>query len=229
MRVFDPGVDWYIEKLVQDRPFSFARYGDGEWSCILGAGQVATAHQRFTPELRDALTQTVTEAHGHDCFLAISPRGGAVQGMWGRIERWIATHAPDVEWHEKVTWARASQQGRLPDLVAAMRPHGIVVVGPRWLRRLDFYDEFIEVRPYHCWADFESIVGAMVPCEGSAISISAGPAAKVLVHRLYPLIGKRSWLLDMGSVWDPYCGHRSRTYQRRMSANWNIFGGGNDR
>jgi len=33
---------------------------------------------------------------------------------------------------------------------------------------------------------------------------------------LWPEMGEHSWLIDFGSLWDVYCGKRSRRYHKRM-------------
>jgi len=48
------------------------------------------------------------------------------------------------------------------------------------------------------------------------IGFTAGPAAKVMIHQLYPTIGNESFLIDFGSLWDVYVGHRSRKYHKSM-------------
>jgi hypothetical protein len=40
---------------------------------------------------------------------------------------------------------------------------------------------------------------------------SASMTTNVLIHRLYPLMGETSWLIDFGSLWDVYVGVKSRS------------------
>ena len=44
----------HIDKIVNKEMYSFSRWGDGEWLCLLGAkGMNCDKHQYF-PELREA-------------------------------------------------------------------------------------------------------------------------------------------------------------------------------
>ena len=41
-------------------------------------------------------------------------------------------------------------------------------------------------------------------------------AACVMIHKLWPELGQKCFLLDWGSVWDPYVGEWSRGVWRRL-------------
>jgi len=99
-----------------------------------------------------------------------------------------------------------------------MRERHVVVVGPPWLKGLPFADEFVPVRSKDCWQDVDKIERRLRGKADSVISFSAGPAAKVLIWRLWPALGDTSWLIDFGSVWDVYCGKKTRRYHKRVTA-----------
>ncbi len=47
------------------------------------------------------------------------------------------------------------------------------------------------------------------------IAVSAGPAAKIIVHKLqafYP----RAAVVDFGSLWEPYVGRANRKYHKKL-------------
>jgi len=212
MDVFNPGLDWYLDKLERGEPFSFMRLVDGEWGCILGTRSgTISGRQQFTPDLRAAMSDVVQNAHGGDCYLSINPQAKVLREMMPQIERYAAEHAPGTIWHWGKMFHQASLDGRIGDVVRAFKRHKVVVVGPPLLLRLPFADEFIEISPRGCWDDFGQMFERIARVEDAVVSISAGVPARVLVHQLYPLLGAHSWLLDLGSLWDPYCGLASRS------------------
>lgn len=58
-------LSYYVDKLNNNEPFTFARYGDGEWLTILGHEKLRNSNGcSFTPELAQALQQVVKNQNG---------------------------------------------------------------------------------------------------------------------------------------------------------------------
>ncbi len=82
--------------------------------------------------------------------------------------------------------------------------------------------KYLKDRDRYCHADFHGVVASCRvaieqygPKHDVVVAVSAGPSAKVLVHRLhgeYP----RAAVVDFGSLWEPYVGHANRKYHRRL-------------
>jgi len=212
-------MQFYVDKLHKDEPFSFARYGNGEWDCILELyHRTRSGSQKFTPDLRKALEQSLIEKHTGAYYTALQSTGFLQRiGLLAKLEPWLAHNAPDLAWHDGEVFTKASMKGRLFPLIEVLKRHRVVVVGPKWLMKLPFASVFVPVRTRDCWQDVDAIEKQLRDLKGVVISFSAGPATKVLIHRLQPIIGKHSWLIDFGSVWDPYCGVNSRRYHGRIT------------
>jgi len=218
--VLQPGLQFYVDKLNAGQRFSFARYGNGEWECILSLyHRTRSGSQTFTPDLRAALTATLTTrpATGDHYVALQSVAYLERQTLLPRIRPWLAEHAPGLAWHDGELLPRASRHGRLFPFVAALRDHRVVVVGPPHLRSLPLAQTFIPVTPRDCWQDAARLTDTLSAYTNAVILFSAGPTAKVLIHRLQPLLPS-SWLIDCGSLWDVYCGVNSRSYHRRIDA-----------
>lgn len=217
MNVYAPGLQWYVDKLRNGERFSFARYGNGEWDCILRLyHQTRSGSQRFTPELREALTRSLTQPHG--VFTALQSLSFLTRvRILPQVETWLASNAPGLTWHDGEVFTHASMKGQLYPLVAALEAQRVVVVGPPWLLKLPFANVFVQVKAHDCWTQIETTEAKLREFQNVVMAFSAGPAAKVLIHRLAPVIGKHSWLIDFGSLWDPYCGQYSRRYHKRLT------------
>jgi len=221
--LYKPGLDFYVEKLQRGEPFSFVRYGDGDWNYLLDREKYVDSKdlQRYVSELHAALTASILEPRMENYYLALQNHGYlGPRGYTPKIEQWLEQHgAPDINWHFGTVFHRASEGGQLEPLIKALQTRPLVVVGPEWLRKLTFATEFISIPAKNCWPDAELVeIQLQNVASGSIVSFSAGPTAKVLIHRLAPILGQHSWLIDFGSLWDPYCGVKSRQYHKVMSA-----------
>ena len=55
----------FVRLIESEIPFSFARYGNGEWDCVLGLREATgTGSQVFTEDLREAMRETILENRG---------------------------------------------------------------------------------------------------------------------------------------------------------------------
>lgn len=220
--LYDPGLEFYVGKLQRGEPFSFVRYCNGEWNCLLRQQSDRTygIPQLHMPELQAALAASILEPRTGDYYLALQNHGflGPL-GFIAEIDQWLEQHgAPDINWHFGTVFHRASEKGQMGTLVKALQARPLVVVGPEWLRQLTFATDFVPVAAKNCWVDVESIETRLRSVTaGSVISFSAGATANVLIHRLAPILGQHSWLIDFGSLWDPYCGVKSRRYHKVLS------------
>lgn len=219
MNLYAPGLQWYVDKLRHDERFSFVRYGNGEWDCILDLFyRTRSGSQRFTPDLRAALIRSLIADRGESYYLALQSTSYLARlGILPKAETWLSQNGITREWHDGEVFTRASRIGKLYPLIEALKMQRVVVVGPPWLMKLPFASVFIPVKSRDCWAQVDALEEQLRALQNVVVAFSAGPAAKVLIHRLTPVIGKHSWLIDFGSLWDPYCGVRSRTYHRRLT------------
>jgi hypothetical protein len=212
---------WFASRLEQGEPFSFARYGDGEWNAILGvAGANCDGHQYF-PELSRDL-EAALRAPGRYQF-GVQPL--ALKVMGDRIHQWCQANKVSVAWCDADVLHDANKAGRLLPLVKALRRHPVVLVGPPHLASLDAalfpVARFIQIPAKDCSLEKARILAEVTAALEQAtaptvVAFSASMLANVLIHELFPRFGGRHWLLDLGSLWDVYAGVRSRgVYQDR--------------
>jgi len=220
-KLFEPGLQFYVDKLEQGECFSFNRLGNGEWDCIFELfHRTRSGSQTFTPELRQAITNIVLDTpKPPNYYLALQNLEYLYkQDLLSKIDPWMAKNKKKVSWHLADVFHRASKNGELTQLTNALSRMRVVVVGPPWLGALPFATDLVLVAKKDCWEGIDKTMDQLSSLKDCVISFSAGPAAKVLIDRLHPLVGDTCWLLDMGSLWDPYCGVRSRSYHRKMDA-----------
>lgn len=226
MKLLQPGLEYYVSRLKENRPFAFAKYSDGEWGSILELIKVNCDGTLLSDKtLRKELIASLCFRHrGEGYHIALSPHLFTPGNQFLKpVSDWIAQNRPDVaDWYFCNVFHRASERGGLLSLIEALRNNrlSVVVVGPWWLRGLRHIFpilEFIEVPEKDCIEQRESIARQILSVGRPAIvSISAGPVAEILISQLWPDM-RNSFLIDFGSLWDPYCGVCSRKYHVRVS------------
>lgn len=220
MNIFAPGIVWYSNKIHNGKHFSLIRYGNGEWDCILGTkDRTGSSSQKLNiPALKKGLQKALLDIHNEDYYLGMQSLSYlSREKLLPKIERWLQQNNVSIKWHSGEVFHRASRARQLAPLIKQLWQRPVAIVGPKWLEKLPFAKSFIEVIPKDCWKDVDAIEKRLRGISaGTIISFSAGPTAKVLIHRLFPILGKTCWLIDFGSLWDPYCGVFSRTYHRHL-------------
>lgn len=220
MKVFSPGLVWYTNKIQSEEYFSLVRYGNGEWDCILGTKDRTGSGSQWLniSTLKNALCASILNIHSENYYMAMQSLSYlGKEGFIPKIERWLQLNNASIRWHSGEVFHRASGARQLAPLIKQLWERSVVIVGPKWLGKLPFAKIFIEIASKDCWKDVDAIEGRLRGISaGTVVSFSAGPTTKVLIHRLFPILGKTCWLIDFGSLWDPYCGVFSRSYHRAL-------------
>lgn len=220
IRYEDLPLEAFVTPLEKGEPYSFTRFGDGEWYAILGdPGANADGHQYF-PQLGADLRRTMEQPLPYRYGMQPSVMG--LDGL--RIRRYLERAGVTVPWCNANVFHYANRDGELFPLVRALRAHRIVMIGPAHLRQLDGVvfpvSRFIEIPPLNCYLDMDRVRNEVADeagrAEGSVFAFAASMMTNVIVHDLFPQFGKRHWMLDFGSVLDVYAGVQSRSVYRDL-------------
>jgi len=235
MRNYDLTVSNVILDLTVKKPISFLRYGDGEFMCMLqeiyGRKARATNCDRhdYTLPLALDLLHVLREAplvkekavrYGmQDPKFLASLMGIPTE----EAIRMVDEMSPGAVWFHGDFLHRASIAGELAPFLRAFLARTPVLVGPPIFKKLDQRIKrnisHIEIPSLNCYDSKATIKGSIYQCYKRGhrtFSISASMAAKPIIHELAPLMPEAS-LLDLGSLWDVFCGAPSRSYHKKMS------------
>ena len=202
-----------IARVESRKPFQWVRYGNGEWDLVLGLGtRTGSGSQVFSADLREAMRETVLNHFGK--VMAIqNERYLRKAKLWPKIEAWLASRGVSIAWEYADVLHHASRDGSLAPFIRAL--DNPLLVGPRHLENLPISAEVMPIPDLNCWDDVDAIEsGIRQHGQGRSVCISAGPTAKVLIHRLR---NENMQLIDCGSLWDVYCGHPSRGYHQLIT------------
>lgn len=209
-------LSFFVDCLNRHRAMTIVRYGDGEFSALLGREGETCDGQPYTRELGMDLLRTL--AQPRDYIYALGPR--AAQGLGIDVEAFMRRRGLRIDWHDSEVFIDASTRGDLFPFVEALRTRQVMTVGPAHLRRSPAYDAvaFVETPAKDAYRARARLYTEVLreAYQVDTICFSAGPVAKILIYDLYPHLGQTHSLIDLGSVFDWYCGVDSRGYMRRM-------------
>lgn len=227
--MFSPGIRWYADEIRAGRPFSFIRYGEGEWRFIVPQLPEKTGRDGFwrLREAQDALRHTLLNCHSHDrYFPAISHQQYLHAHKWlSPVKKWLRDSKLDwIRWHHGLVWRAAVERNKMSVVVSAIREQRlpVIVVGPKAIRSVGDKlraAKFIQIHPTQAYWDRAKIEREILDFGKPAlISFSAGCNTKMMIHSLFPQIGHHSIMLDFGAAWEGLCGHKTRPYHMSLTA-----------
>ena len=222
---FNPGLQYYVDKLNAGDCYTFIRLGDGEWSAIQGDRQkTSSGSQTLHHEsLRQGMIKVIARAPDDPRYILALRRTSYRANITAWLER---NTPPHVRFHDCTVLYKASKKARLYPFIQALRNLDVPIklIGPERLAGLDGrvfpIGQHIVIPGKNCWAMRERILSeALADRAPACYLITAGPAAKVFAWSLFQRVGQHSFILDCGSLWDPYVGKRTRTYHKGMLRN----------
>lgn len=207
MKIQNP-LQYYVDKIANGETYSLARYGDGELLCMRGKNGANSNGCDYTPELMGGL------------YSSMEPREGFIHGMQRVLPHdaeYMERFWPDIKWHDSEVFGEAAAKGELDNFIAEVNKHPVTVIGNYSIRdaTLKLFPNrwFIEIPPMNALTDKQRVMDNILwedrfSKEPKIYLFSAGMAANVMVSELHGRV--KGWLLDVGHIWDPFAGSRSR-------------------
>jgi hypothetical protein len=213
-------IDWFVERIGSREPFTFTRWGDGEWLAVLEVDGAQSPEQDFLPELCGAVRGVLLSRPSYR--LGMQPY--AIRRYGELIEPYISRHGlDDLDWIWADVFHHANIHGELVRIAEELRRTSLVLVGPAHLQcvseKLGAY-AFVEVPAHNAYHSLDEVFDRLEFMLGSAsspsfVSVSMGIAANILINRLHERFHDHIFC-DMGSVWDVHAGVKSRGYMQKV-------------
>ncbi len=210
MIVHNKPIKWYANKIRKNEYFSQGMYGDGEWLGIFEEriGKTNAEDTIYTADLCRELRESLFFKSKNFYFSAPTVLKRADWTGIGerKIDAFLETRNLDIEFYEKDEWDKAMKTGELKIFIKAIREKNVVIISNKHLRKLPFYDHFIEIDYPNCFDQIERVIKEILDYGKPAVYLfSAGLPATLFVQRLHNKV-ENSWFLDVGSIWDAFVG-----------------------
>lgn len=239
-------LNWFVNRLRDSEPFTFARYGDGEWLTILGFYGITNSNGcTFTKALSDDMRAALARHNDyHHAILKIArrkrevpyqgnqhPYGGSV------IDKWLKDNEIALDWYNGDVLLEESLEGKLFPLIEQIREKRVLYVGNHRLKGLNMrgigffpYTAYIEPPPQNAHEVIDDILydvyRAIRKYKIDFIGWSSGLAAKVMIDEVYMRFPEVTQI-DFGSMFDGYFRAMpnvlpagSRSYIRKGKHDW---------
>ena len=195
-----------LSMLREKKPFAFVRYGDGELNCMMGCvGANTKCEHKYSPELAKALKHAMVAEKDYHIGMMVNVLAGNEYSS--KLARELAEKLPICS---SLILHHASGRGKLAAFFKAVGP--VVMVGPRHMSGMAPWlniTRHVEIPDRNCWEKTEKIIPQLT--SGETYLFVASMPAKVWIREAWD---KKTTLIDIGSVFDPYVGIKSRSYMR---------------
>lgn len=220
MNIKNLPLDQYVDWLHNGKFFYFPRYGDSEWGSILeGKHLYSQTEPELFPTIQNDLRRGLVENRKSPIVFGI--QNHAIRLLGEQIENFLRQNdLLESTWVSADVFHYASRDGLLFPLVRELRSQRVIIVGPHFLRRLSErifeYLEFIEIPISNSYKMKSEISTAILEAnskfgDGVVYAFAAGAVSNIFINELWRQMPK-NFLIDFGSLWDIFCGVRSRRY-----------------
>jgi hypothetical protein len=207
------------------------RYQDGEWTCMLKIEPHFTNKiPKYGPEV-DKLGDDLLNIIKENPEYYISVNAGTFYErsalVWPYIKKIKNLFVGEI-------FRRKSVEEGLDDFIEALSSRRVIVVGPSWFGPLkELFDHVHIVSPLMNPKNKLEFIGFkeeeiikleknvseqinIYKDENPVILYSCAAPAKIMSHNFYKKYGKTITQIDMGAIWDPYCGKKTRPYHEKV-------------
>lgn len=213
--------DELVRKLNEREPFTFVRYGDGEWACLFGMDSKNCDGNIYFTDLSEALKNIVLSQPQYYMGMQYGALVSDYFGLKDKIYPFIWDL--DIDWVNADILHRASEFGKIQPFFDALQNREIILVGAEYFDGMQSIPvaDHVVIPDSNCWLEVEEIIAAtneaiLDASPGCVVLFMASMAANVMIDRLYQIHGSYTTLIDMGSVLDPYLGIERRRYHWKV-------------
>jgi len=210
----------YLNLIKTNQPFQLIRVGDGEVIAMNLSPHWLKENcdgSKFIPELINPMRQIFKNQYNYyhcllDCSFDLNGE---------HFNKFLEETCPDMPLYNGEIWQHLSFEGRITELMEAISPYTPCFVGGKHIENVKYMKElesmrFIETPEKDSFLKFEEILKEIISEYENGCRMflfSAGYTTKILIDNLFPIMPD-CFLVDVGSLLDPYCGKLSRKGMR---------------
>lgn len=208
-----------IENIASGKPFSFSRWGDGEFNAMLGKRGANCDGHHYFPDMGQALVNVLDSQREDQTYYL---------GMQNLAKRLNGELPAFQEMTEGIDWINADiihrhsiNNNGIPELFEALGGKSVTLVGG--LHLMPLADEnrwrFIDIPAKDCWTQYDETakrIGGVISDNNGVFLYCASMMANVLIDKTANPLLVDLTNIDIGSAFDPYVGKLSRSYHKKM-------------
>ena len=214
---FKGSIEDINQALEKKENFSFSRWGDGEFGCLLhpSARRNRDGHQYFET-LSEALKEVLLSRPEY--LLGMQPK--AIRDMGEEINKWMDENKLSFDWINADILHNASRHDEMNDFCKALKQRRCIFVAPERLKKIAMKigRGMVRVPLIDCWKWYRQIYTDICDLieKDTVILYCAGMTSNVLIHHIWNDYKDTVSQIDCGSVFDPYCGLKTRQYHSEI-------------
>lgn len=234
MEFVEKPMSYFIERLASGQSFSLPGFSDAEWIAMLQRrqGEITALGQEFTAEIGARLEAAFQSHREDETYMRAVPKALRQIGpIADDVDSYIKNHGMEtIPLYERdLVTDDLAEKAKLWPFINQLRQMRTVVVshaairGIRWVLH---YDAFIEISTPNFHKEDGGIERVVEECidvykkldKPVVFLFSAGMSAAAMIHLLHDRV-KGSYLIDVGSMWDAFCGvGEQRTWRAKLYA-----------
>ena len=212
-----------VEKVKNIENFTMVRYQDGEWTCML------KIEPHFTNKIPkygievDKLGDEMLKIIQSNPEYYVSVNAGAFHEragiVWPHIKKLKNLYVGEV-------FRRKLAEEGIDEFIEVLKTRTVIVVGPKWFTHLEslfnhthvlspfgtlFKDEEVIKLESKVSEEIEKVINL-----NPVVLYSCSIPAKLMSDKFYNQHKNKITQIDMGSIWDPYCGKKTRPYHEKV-------------
>lgn len=205
-----------LDKIKNKEMFSFSRWGDGEWNCLMAdhvGGRNCDGHNYF-PDMGERMLNILKSSPKY----MVGMQNMAYRQRKEVIDKMTTDYS--INWvNADIFHATSIKNNNIDIILEALKGRTVVLVGGNHLMKYSYEHGwgFIEVPRVNCWNNYRETLQTLNELlsnteEHIVVLFCASMMTNVLIDDL----DGRATLIDMGSVFDPYAGIKSRSYHLKV-------------
>ena len=219
---------YYLDLIRNEKPFSFARYGDGEMILMFNYISVMDRNIGDLTKAIEPMKQIFRNQYEYyHCKLNCTFHEHSLKCFNVKLDDvfdFMGEVCPNMAFYNGEIWQDLSFDGKIEEITKVLNPYVPVFIGGKHLQNLQHINgitnmDLIAVNDRKAWDDFDLIkeqIREKIDNGSRMFCFSMGYPGKIMIDELYPETKDKCFMIDFGSLWDPYCGILSRSGMVRV-------------
>jgi len=204
-----------LNKIKNNEPFTLSRWGDGEFGSLTFSKKGANCDGHIYFHDMGVELKSVLESNP-SYYMGLQP-------LAQRMMPEVMKKYDYINWINADIFHNASINGEFNKFLSIINEKKVIIVGPDYMSKLNnivTIKAHIKVPVKDCWLEKDRILSDLNDFlkdkkDQYIVLFVASMASNIMIHEIQGKYKIHSFI-DMGSVIDPYIGHKTRKYHEKL-------------